>query len=406
LLWLSLGLCALAFLLQVAYGLARPAIESLFLATHTSHELPFAWLVVALATPAVVALYNRAVPRHELMHLFAGIALASAALLALLLVLRPLHRSSDYLLYTWRELYMVVLVEAYYSFTNSVFPLGSARWLYGLFGVAGSAGALAGSLLVGRVALGAGTLTALGLVPPLLVALAASARGLARLAPPAAARPAPGRPGLGEGLGVVRRSPYLALILTTVALVQTTVALVDFQFNVVVEQAYPLVDGRTALIGRVYGAIAVATVLLHAASGPILATAGVPATLQSVPLALAAALGAFLLVPGLATAALLKGGSKCLDYTIFRNAKELLYIPLGYLEKTVGKSVVDIMTYRLAKVAASLLVLALVAAALTRLTPLLTGLVLLAWFVVGQVLVRRFRARVPRARELARREPR
>jgi ATP/ADP translocase len=400
---LSLGLCALAFLLQLAYALARPATESLFLSTHSSEDLPYAWLLVALATPAVVALYNRGVPRCALLRLFAAVSLTSAAALGLLLVVRRIHApASDYLLYAWREIYMVVLVEAFYSFTNSVFRIGSARWLYGLFGAVGAGGALGGSLLVGRLALHSGTVTALWAVPLLLALVAIVALLLARLVPTrAVASPGSSSPGLKDAVRVVRRSSYLALILATVALVQTVVALVDFQFNAVVERAYPLVDRRTALIGRVYGVIAAATVALHALSGPILSTVGVPITLQAIPITLAGLLAVFVLAPGLVTAALIKGGTKCLDYTVFRNAKEILYIPLSYVEKTVGKSVVDMMTYRLAKVGASALVLAMVAVQLTRLAAPVSGLVLLIWFAVSLVVVRRFRSRVPRADELA-----
>ena len=47
---------------------------------------------------------------------------------------------------------------------------------------------------------------------------------------------------------------------------------------------------------------------------------------------------------------------------MFRAAKEILYIPLSRAEKTQGKAFVDMMSYRMAKGATSLMLLALVAA--------------------------------------------
>lgn len=44
-----------------------------------------------------------------------------------------------------------------------------------------------------------------------------------------------------------------------------------------------------------------------------------------------------------------KSASKIFDYTIFKSSKEILYIPLSYEERTVGKAIVDMFSYRLAK---------------------------------------------------------
>jgi ATP/ADP translocase len=45
--------------------------------------------------------------------------------------------------------------------------------------------------------------------------------------------------------------------------------------------------------------------------------------------------------------------SKVMDYSIARAAKEILYIPLSYSEKTQGKAMADILGYRVAKGVAS-----------------------------------------------------
>ena len=51
--------------------------------------------------------------------------------------------------------------------------------------------------------------------------------------------------------------------------------------------------------------------------------------------------------------------AKSLDYSLFRAAKEALYLPLTHRERTQGKAVIDMMIYRVAKGAASLLLITL-----------------------------------------------
>ena len=53
------ALCVFAFLTLCSYEVARPAIESLFLARYGQAGLPWVWLSVAVAAVIVVAIYNR-----------------------------------------------------------------------------------------------------------------------------------------------------------------------------------------------------------------------------------------------------------------------------------------------------------------------------------------------------------
>jgi ATP/ADP translocase len=78
-------------------------------------------------------------------------------------------------------------------------------------------------------------------------------------------------------------------------------------------------------------------------------------------------------------------GSKVFDYSLFRAAKEILYLPLSYAEKTEGKAVVDVLTYRVSKAGASLLLLALAASAVT---PTALAL-LLAWLALTEAVTRK-----------------
>jgi AAA family ATP:ADP antiporter len=140
---------------------------------------------------------------------------------------------------------------------------------------------------------------------------------------------------------------------------QLVVNLVDFQFNSVIETFYPETDARTAVIGQVYAAINLGSLVLQLGAGLVLSLLGVSRSLLAIPLIVGSTLVVFVLMPGFAAIAVAKVASKAFDYSIFRAAKELLYIPLGYAEKTQGKAVVDILTYRVAKGGASAMLIGL-----------------------------------------------
>lgn len=395
------GLSVIGFFMMMGYSMARPAVESLFLAKHGHEGLPYGYLSVVGVMALSVLIYNRFVGRVSLPRLYAAACVISAALLASLQAAIALDLPGAHLmLYAWKDVYMVVQVEIFYSFCASVFAIGTARWVYGFFGVIGSVGGLAGNLGVGPLAKSMGSAASLWLLVPMLLAGAIAAMWLSVRAPESQTPAEAVKPRVAEAWRVVRESRWLLLIMALVALTQTAITLVDFSFNQAVLAAVPDTDQRTAAIGQIYATVSVGTFVLNALTGPILRLAGVPVTLLSIPLFLASAVASFMVMPAFAVAAALKIASKCFDYTLFRSAKEILYIPLSPPEKTAGKSIVDMLTYRTAKGAASVLLLGLAALGLGDWALALTLVVISTWFGVTVVLVRRFRGTVPRDVEM------
>jgi len=397
------GMSVISFVLMLSYSLARPATESLFIESHTADGLPVVWLITAVAVIGVVGIYNRFVTRRGLLRLFGSASLLSAAVATGLLMAVELEvQGALFLLYAWKDIYIILLVEIFYSYTNSVFPIRQARWFYGLFGLIGSIGGLIGGLGAGEIAQHFGTTAVVWLVPGLLIGLWLICQPLARRA---GAGPSRGEEGssthLIEAVRVVSRSRYLLWMLGLVAITQVAITLVDFEFNRIVEAGVPNVDDRTAFVGQVYAAISAATLVLNALTGPVLRLAGVPLTLLAIPLLLGSGVGGLFLFPGLLVVAGVKVASKSFDYTLYRTAKEILYIPLSYTERTAGKSVTDMLTYRVAKGIASLVLLGLLAAELTELVLPLTLVLVGVWLGDVAVIVRRFRSVVSREREMA-----
>ena len=395
-----IGLCVLAFAVMLSYAFARPAAESMFFEAYGADALPRAWILVALGAAAWVLVYNRFSTRVDLVVLYGGVCLLALVVMAgLILAWKAGLPGTGYALYVWKDIYVVVLVEIFYSFTNSVFPIRRARWFYGLFGLFGAVGGVVGNLAVGPLAERVGSADSLWATAPVLLFSFVVAAVLARragLQPQGSERP----PKLGDGLKVVRRSSYLWLVLLLVGTVQVVITLVDFQWGGIVEASFPDMDERTAVIGKVYAAVNAGTILGHAAVGPVLRLLTIPRTLLAVPLMLACALAGFVVNPVLGAMAAAKVASKVFDYTIFRAAKEMLYIPLSYAERTAGKALVDMATYRVAKGGASLVLLVLGLAATSGWISLINLGLIGVWVGLTWLIVRRFRRLVPRDEEL------
>jgi AAA family ATP:ADP antiporter len=355
------GLAALVFLILGSYAIARPAVESLFLATNGAAALPQAWLGVAVGSLAVVLFYNHWAARTDLVILFGVASVLSAAGLCALLALGGTDTSTGtMLLYLWKDIYIVVLIEIFWSFANSNIPRDLAKWIYGLFCVLGSLGGMAGNLLVGVLAAHVGTAQSLWAVVPLLLIAGAGCALLSKTCPsrpPSSAR----ETRVLEGLGVLRRSRILWLLMALIATSQVVITLIDYQMNLALELHYPDTDARTAVIGRIYAAIDMASLTLQLATGPMLRLLGVGTVLLLIPGLLGVAVATYAAIPRFAAMASAKVASKAFDYSLFRAAKEILYIPLSHSERTQGKAFVDMCSYRAAKGACSLLLLGLLA---------------------------------------------
>lgn len=386
-------LAALAFFLIGSYELIRSAADAVYIRTYGADALPYAWLGVAATSFVVVGIYSRFVASAHLMRLLAIAAGVFAAVLVSLLALRSVNvPGTAFALYVFKDVYIVVLIEIFWSYANVVFAMKTARWIYGLFCAMGSLGGAFGSEITHRIAKGPGTEAALWSLVPVLVAVAivcALVKSDRRAAPERTAA----KPSFAAGLRTVGGSRYLLTMLFLIGTVQIVITLVDFSYNGAAVAAYPDQDELTAVLSRVNSVINVSAVALQLLTGPILKLVGVAAVLVAIPCLLGSSLLAYALAPQFVVLAVAKVASKSLDYSLFRAAKEILYIPLSYDEKTTGKAVVDMLTYRVAKGVASLTVLLLVLLSLGKLVGAATLVLVVVWIVLAVAIGRRYRRR-------------
>lgn len=381
-------ICALAFVLLFEYELARASVESMYLGRYGSDALPYAWIAVAIGVTATVAAYNSLAARWSLARLFVAAAIFSAGVLSVLMVGRDVLPHAELLLYVWKDVHIVVLLEIVWTVANQRFAIHAAKWTYGLICFVGSAGSLSGARSASWLAENASTAWALAATLPVFVALALAGPLLGSVRKSKSSRPA-----LAQALGVLKESGYVRTMLALVLVIQVVITLIDYQFNTVVSEAFPSEDKRTSVIGDVYSWIAGLSMGLQLLAGAIMKVAGIGGTLLLVPSVLAASVLAFMLSPKLLLMQASKVASKAMDYSIFRAAKEILYIPLSAQEKVQGKAVIDMFGYRFAKAGTSMLLLGLVAIEAGDSVGIVALLLIGLWLALTLSLVRQFRAR-------------
>ncbi len=357
------ALCAVSTLMFLTYGLARPPVKSMFTEVYGAKNMPWVMLAVAGTTIVAAGIYGRFAVGIRVSRLyFAATAVISVLFVALRVAWELEVPHSLFLLYVLMETYIVILVESFWSLANLTFNLKSARVAYGLFCASGAIGAGMAEGMQSRLAGAIGTDNVLWLVVPVLLACGWlcmwSMRDNDAIAPRDNKRLR-----YREGWQVVLQSRYLLPLLLIVLSSQMVISIVDYQLTDTLETLYPgeaLRDQRTGVFGKVFFAINGISLLLQGLTAPVIGALGVTFVLLAVPSLVTVTVTSLWAVPRLGTSVAAMITAKALDYSIFRAAKEMLYLPLSFRAKTVGKTFVDMNTYRAAKAGASVLLLALI----------------------------------------------
>lgn len=347
------GLSA-AFLLG-GYELVRSPSNSLFKEAYGKGALPYVMAATPIAVVAILYVYGRLLTRLGAKRTMLITTIGSCLVLAgLFAAIEAGWTFSRAILYIFREAYIVLLVEQYWSFLNSTLTTTTARKLNGpICGIA-SLGAIAGGFLV------AGISTTVGSAPLLVGAalITLPAALLMNLAYRRFGEPQ-GQPTTRHsdtlGLRLFGSSSMLVILLAIILLTQAVAALLDLNFQGILQDTIPNVDRQTAFSGRFFAWLNVVSFGMQFAVTPILLRL-LPLGLihLAIPLVHVASCLYLLRAPSLFAAGLAFVLFKAIDYSTFRAAKEILYIPLSFDARYRAKEVIDVFGYRFGKGGASL----------------------------------------------------
>ena len=310
-------------------------------------------------------------------------------------------------IYALREAYIVIIIEQYWSFINSTLNEGHARKFNGPICGIGSLGAIAGGLMVGRLAMPLGS-------EALLLFAAASllpAAFCSELSYHLGGEPAPSekeyeRKSLALSLFV--ESSYLRRIGLLIVLTQIISTVLDLRFFGLIEQVLPIRDVRTAYIGNFYAMLNTTAFVLQFVAAPLLLHyISLRFIHPAIPIVHIATATVIIFRQSLFTGGLAYLTFKALDYSVFRAGKEIFYIPLSFDSRYRAKEVIDSFGYRASKGGAAGLA-SLVIMTFRSISRAVPGAIYpsaalvsaLGWLRVVRKLVRQYREQGSAAREL------
>ena len=370
------------FLIITTLYQLKPASKSLFIESLGASSLPYAIIGTAVSMIVFITWYHRMVARHSRLSIVMGSCMVFSGLLFVFRIL--LNRTGlavPFAFYIFVDILGVVLVEQFWSLTNSIYTTREGRSWYGFVGTGGLVGGVAGGTI--SAALIKFTplrtpdllLTASGTILIILLLTWTMARiGIFCEVDHATRTKAVS----ASNWRIFGHSRYLALIAGILLLVQIASPIVDYQFMSAVEAGYPEQEARTAFISMFFGIMGLVSIGVNLGITPIIHRyLGAISGLLVQPMLLMICAWGFLLNPTVFFGAAVKTSDRALSYSINRASKELLYVPVDSVLIYQAKAWIDMFGYRLFKVLGSLLILLF-----TGWLPITLSVGQLSWFVV------------------------
>jgi len=339
------------------YELVRSTSSTLFVEAYSAEKLPAVMAVVPIGVAAMIYVYARLLtllgPRRTLL---TTSLLSGAALLGCYVAIRAQSKLATAALYVLREGYIVILIEQYWSFLNSTLGQAGAKKYYGPICGVGSLGAILGANLVGAWSQPLGSVNLLLIAAALVIPAAA----FSDLAYRRCGEPQPlkieGEKPRGElGLGLFREHRVLVLLMLIVLATQMVSTGLDLHFNTLLKLKIPNADARNAYSGHFWSDVSIASAIFQFVIAPLLLRYVAIGWIHlGIPLIHLVSCGYLFASPTLAVAGIAFLLFKTLDYSIFRAAKEMLYIPLPFDARYRAKEWIDVFGYRFGKGGTSL----------------------------------------------------
>ncbi len=351
------------FLIILAYYHIKPASRSLFVEYLGANQLPYVWIGTALFLGTIIGFYHRIVERHSRINVVLGSCILFILILGgfYLLLLNP-NAIGAVTFYVFADIFSVVLVEQFWSLTNTVFITQEGKRWYGLIATGGLVGGVAGGVSASFL------LEVMQFSTQELLLVAAAIIGLIfginllmhRLhmlrEAPTAQPPIIASGGWRE----LAKNRYVMLIAALLLISQLAQPLVEYQFVKTIELTISGLDERTAFFSSFFALMGAVSIGINLFITPMIHRyLGVIAGLLVQPILLGISSFVFFAAGTLNTAAAMKISDRGLSYSINRASKELLYVPLDALHTYQIKAWVDMFGYRAFKVFGSLLILIL-----------------------------------------------
>ena len=341
-----------AMFLFCGYEFIRSPAESIFMEQFGAQYKPYAIACVPFMMFAMIYGYGMMLSKVGAKKAMAVSMLGSSAFFVLAwLGLGHAWKWLAFLLLVFKESYVVVISEQYWSFINSVLKDEEGKVFNGPVAGLGALGSLVGGWTLGHFVVGLGTETfVLFSAVLILPAVVLFWIGYGKAGEP---KPDPEEAGGRKGhlhLSILKENRTVLFIAFIIFSAQVVATALDFRFTTLVQDYMPLKDARTAYLGNFWMNVNIFSFSMQFLLTPLLLRY-IPrrGILTAIPAVHIVTCLLLFLYPslGLASTAFLL--FKGMDYSIFRASKETLYIPFSYDTRYRAKQVADAFTYRFAK---------------------------------------------------------
>ncbi|HWP37018.1 MAG TPA: Npt1/Npt2 family nucleotide transporter [Gemmatimonadales bacterium] len=363
------------FCLLFSYYLLRPAREQ-FGIRGDLENLPWLWTATSLAMLGAVPVFGWVVsrwPRRVFIpwtyRFLALNALVFAGVIGLVGAGEEAERArvwTGYVFYVWLSVFNLFAVSVFWGFMADAWNREQGARLFGLIGVGGTLGAIAGSAVPALLAEQIGVVW---LIVCSAAMLECAARGAVRVASAAGIARSAGReeaestaahsartterepgPKWWMGLALVARSRYLQAMALYMLLFTLTTTFLYFEQAAIVKEHFETPEKRTAFFARIDLAVNVLTLATQLfITGRLMRLLGVGAALCVLPVLTVLGFAGLWAAPAGAVLGLFfvfQVARRGLHYAIDRPAREVLYTVLGPEEKYKSKSFIDTFVYR------------------------------------------------------------
>ena len=322
-------------------------------------------LLIAFMLVVFLTLVTRLAKRQRLTYCCMGLIIAMTFYFSLQNFNEP-SESTVWLFYWFGDLYISLMLAAFFSFLHDTVDLRNAKRLYGFIVLgAVSGGAVGSTYFRGWIEemnnqQWLHTIIGIGVV---ICLLAFAAGWMAKSIPHHEPKPSPNDVpkkkfnAAIEGASLVFKSRYLIAIAGIVGFYEITSEVLDYQFTAMTERFVPKEDigshfGTVYAIGNIAALVVQLCFSIFAAGFPKYRIHWI---LLALPLAVALSSLFFIIAPILLAASLLKISDSTFAYSVNQTGRETLYNPLSRQEKYVARAFVEVFIQRTGKVAALLI---------------------------------------------------
>jgi AAA family ATP:ADP antiporter len=354
-------MAASAMFTLIGYEFIRSASTVLFKTAYGAENLPLVMAAMPVVVFAGVWIYSRILnhlgPKGTLLVTSIGSSLLIFSCYLIVLT------GVDWVtvpLFLLKEFYIVLLIEQYWSYINSSLTPTTAKKVNGpITGIAGLGGAIGGTL-VGMTAGDYGTenmvlIAAIACLPAALI----SNLAYRMFGEPIQSNESKDHGTMGWQL--FKANPILLYLLSIVLVSQVVAAVLDYKFQGLLSIEFEgKPDEETAFQGWFFGTLNTSVLLLQFAITPLLLSFVALRWVHILmPVIHVTAITTAIIEPTILTVGLAYFLFKAFDYSIFRAAKELLYVPLSFDERYRAKEIIDVFGYRTGKGASSVVIVVL-----------------------------------------------